>query len=188
MTHPTPSLHLLWKKQHRLKISLFFVVLVVAILLLWLSPHYFVTTQPNQASSEDNTAVSGKLTKGTPDYPTILPSGKTITQLGGWTRVSPPDHNAVYAYTDTIDGTPIIVSQQPLPDILKDNVATQMEEFAKGYSADRFITVGSVKVYIGTSTKGPQSIIFTRNRILILIKTSAIVKDSSLTHYIQSLK
>ncbi len=129
-----------------------------------------------------------QLDKGQPDYATILPEGKSITELGGWTRVSPPERNPVFAYVDVIEGTPATISEQPLPDAFKEDLENQILYLAQGYHADVKIDANGTTVYIGTSAKGPQSVIFTKNNLLVLIKASAKVSDDAWATYISSLK
>lgn len=128
------------------------------------------------------------LQRGTPDYRTLLPKDKTTESLGGWVRVSPADRNPVYAYVDQIGTTSISVSQQPLPDTFKDDTHKQVEELAKSYSASEKIEVGGTPVYIGTSTKGPQSVIFTKDKLLILIKSTTHIENDQWQSYIASLR
>jgi hypothetical protein len=160
---------------------------------------YWIISNPIYHASEDGTptekqsnaalkSTNGNLTKGTPEYKTYVPSGKSIESLGGWTRVSPPERNPVYAYNDSIAGTPIIVSQQPIPKEFKPDVDSQVSDLAKGYHADHFITVDNAKVYIGTSAKGPQSVILVKGETLILIKASAKLSDDQWTGYVHTLR
>lgn len=160
---------------------------------------YWMLSNPIYHASEDGTptasksdaklkSVTGQLTKGTPEYKTFLPNGKSIDSLGGWTRVSPPDRNPVYAYADTLGGTPITVSQQPLPKEFKSDPNDQVAELAKNYHADHFITVDAIKVYIGTSAKGPQSVLFVKDATLVLIKSTASLSDDRWTEYVHSLR
>jgi len=135
----------------------------------------------------DDQPVVGNLQKGTPDYDTVLPQGKSIEQYGGWTRVSPPNRDPVYAYVDTIGSTPINVSQQPLPKDFEGEPDDQVRDLALGYGADRTIQSAGLTIYLGQSAKGPQSIIFRKGDLLILIKASATVPDSEWQEYIQSL-
>lgn len=122
-----------------------------------------------------------------PQFSTILPSGKPINQLGGWSRVSPPNTDPVFAYNDKIGTTPVNVSQQPLPDSFNSDVDGKIADLAKKYSAEVQITAGSTKVYIGTSSKGPQSVIFSKNNLLILIKSQEKIDDKDWSKYIESL-
>ena len=118
-----------------------------------------------------------------PNYKTVLPKEKSISQLGGWKRVSPPKNEPVFAYTDTIDSVPISVSQQPLPESLKGDVS----DIAQKFNATNKIDSGGITIYIGTSSKGPQSVIFTKNNVLVLIKSEKKIKDTSWEVYAQSL-
>ena len=145
------------------------------------------TATVSTAASPQYFHETGTLTKGTPSYKTLLPAGKTIDQLGGWTRVSPPDRNPVFAFADSIAGTPIIVSEQPLPSDFQTDATEQVSLLAEGYHASKHLKVGDVSVYIGTSAKGPQSVIFTENDLLILIKAQAVISDDHWVGYINSL-
>ena len=124
----------------------------------------------------------------TPTFSTLLPKDTTITKLGGWRKLASPDGTTAYVYSDAIDGTSISVSQQLFPDSLKDSDGTKLADMAKSFNATKTITAGAAKVYIGTSASGPQSIIFSKNNILVLIKSTAVIKDASWTSYINSLQ
>lgn len=123
----------------------------------------------------------------TPAYPTLAPKGTSIETLGGWKRVSPPKKDPVFAYADTLEGVNISVSQQPLPASFKDDVASQVAALAKQFNATTKLSAGATTAYIGTSAKGPQSVIFTKNDLLILIKSQSKVSDSAWIRYVQLL-
>lgn len=118
----------------------------------------------------------------------IIPEGKKIAELGGWQRVSPETSDPVYAYTDSIDTVPISVSQQSLPQSFEGNVTDATAELAKKFNATNKQTAGETTFYIGTSAKGPQSTIFTKSNLLILIKSKTKISDKSWASYIQSLR
>ena len=121
------------------------------------------------------------------EYQTILPKGKPITDLGGWKKISPEGTDPVFAYSDKIGDAAISVSQQPLPQSFIGNVDAKVAEFAKNERATNKIASGPVTVYIGNSAKGPQSVIFTKNSLLILIKSDKKIEDSAWAEYIKSL-
>jgi len=75
-----------------------------------------------------------------------------------------------------------------LPASFKNNVDTQVGEVAKKFNATTQFQANDTKVYIGTSAKGPQSLIFTKNNTLVLIKSLQKVEDKSWVAYINSLK
>lgn len=162
--------------------------LVVGIYFLFLRPMPASTNSDTTNNPRDVSKAAPTLQQGTPDYDTILPSNKTIAQLGGWTRVSPPDRNPVFAYLDKIGDVPINVSQQPLPKGFEIEADGQLEQLAAGFKANEKITAGSTPVYIGTSAKGPQSVIFSKSKLLILIKSSVKVSDSQWSTYVNSLQ
>lgn len=139
----------------------------------------------NQTNSNNETPV---LSKGNPDFTTISPSGADIASYGGWTRISPENTDPVYAYADKIDDTSISVSEQPLPDNFKDDPDTELKNLAEGFNAAQKITASDMTIYIGTSIKGMQSVIFIKNGLLIMIKSSQIITNNSWLTYIEALK
>lgn len=159
----------------------------------------FMTTtsmqqQKNNASkntddtSRNNETLSATSTSNTtPSYKTVAPAGKSIEDLGGWQRVSPANSDPVFAYTDKIGDVSINVSQQPLPESFKKNTDTQVAELAKKYSATTKLDVGETKAFIGTSAKGPQSVIFSEKQLLILIKSQKNIDSKAWIQYITSL-
>lgn len=122
-----------------------------------------------------------------PNYPTVLPYGKTIEQLGGWKKGSPPGRDPYFAYSDKIGDVKISVTQQPLPQDFKQDSASAIEKLAKGYHADEKLTVGNIVAYLGTSGKGPQSLIFAKNNLLILIVSTDKLTTQQWADYISSL-
>lgn len=142
---------------------------------------------PNIAVSKSNSLTPPKLIRGTPSYATILPANKTIQQLGGWTRISPPNATPVYAYIDKINNTQINVSEQPLPNNLRSDSASQIAQLAQNFSASDKFTVAGTTVYIGTSTNNQQSVIFSEDSLLILIKSTSEFTNDQWVTYINSL-
>lgn len=123
----------------------------------------------------------------TPTYATILPDGKSIKKLGGWKRVSPPKSDPVFAYLDTIDGVAISVSEQSMPKSFQQDPVGQTAELAKKFNATDKVMSGATAVYIGTNVKGPQSVVFTKDNVLVLIKSAATIQDVSWTNYVALL-
>ena len=122
-----------------------------------------------------------------PSFQTVLPSGKSIDQLGGWKRVSPPENDPVFAYADKIGNIPIGVSEQPLPKSFEGNTEAKVAELAKKFNATSELDANGTKFYVGTSAKGPQSAILAKNNLLIFIKTQKKVTDKAWVEYVTSL-
>jgi cytoskeletal protein RodZ len=127
-------------------------------------------------------------TSVTPSFTSVTPNGVSVTQKGGWERISPESSDAVYAYADTIGGIAVTVSEQTLPETFLDNTATKIADLAKSYNATNKITADSTAIYIGTNANGPQTVIFTKNQLLIMIKSEAVIQESDWTAYVQSLQ
>lgn len=122
-----------------------------------------------------------------PEFETALPMGKSIDSLGGWTRISPPDKEPVYAYVDSISGVTINVSQQPLPETFKKN-PNELAKLAEQFSAKEKVPAGDVTLYVGTSAKGPQSVILARDDLLILMKSANKLTNDQWAAYVATLQ
>lgn len=188
MHEPGTHLYTLWRKRRRLRVRLAIVILVVICLGLWLKPHLFPAR--HSSSSATTGTSSTTLTKGTPDFTTFVPSGKTIDSYGGWTRISPSSAAAVYAYSDIISGTAIIVSEQQLPASFSNDTAGEIKKLQsdQGYVTQHTTTVDDLTVYIGVSNKSYQSTIFVKDSILVLVTSYRTINDSTLSDYIRSLQ
>lgn len=142
----------------------------------------------NQPAAASNGQDQPTLTRGTPKYSTALPAGKTIQQLGGWARVSPPGRSPVYAYVDKVGDVRVDVSEQPLPANFKNNTDDQIAQLAQNFSANDKVMAGDTAVYIGTSAEGPQSVILTKKKLLILIKSTSFITNEQWISYVNSLQ
>ena len=134
-----------------------------------------------QNTASSNTALE------VPEFTPVTPNGKSIEDLTDWRRNSPPGNAPVFVFADTIGDVDITVSQQDLPEVFKDNVSVRLADLAKNYNASNQIEAQGVRVYIGASAKGPQSAIFSKNNLLILIKSQDHVEDEDWIKYIESL-
>lgn len=168
------------------------VVIAVGIILsaIWLLVHrpYAALPQPTTQQANEAKKEASNNAYTTPQFPTVLPADKSIDSLGGWTRVSPATSDPVFAYKDTLDGTEVIVSQQPLPKGFEQDTDTKVEELATSFNATEHLPFAGGTAYIGNSTKGPQTIIATKNGLLILIKSPLKHSNDAWTAYLASLR
>ena len=160
--------------------------IVLAITLFMIGSNLLANHNAKVAADKKNGLQS--LTKGTPDYPTVLPAGKSIQELGGWTLVSPPGREPAFAYIDKIGNMQINVSQQQLPAEFKQSTPEKIEKLAKDYGASEAVQASNTTFYIGTSEKGPQSVIFNKDTVLVLIKSSVKINNNEWITYIDSLR
>lgn len=126
-------------------------------------------------------------TSNLPNFDPLLPRGKTIENLGGWQKLTSPNGDAFYVFVDTVNGVSVNVSQQLLPGKFKGDVNNKMTEMARAYNANTKLDADGVRVYLGSSAKGPQSVLFTKNGVLILMKSWATIPDADWIAYIKSL-
>lgn len=148
---------------------------------------YFVIWPPLHDYAFSRNGPDTRLSEKSPDYSTVLPKDKPISELGGWTRISPEGRDPVFAYADKIGDVTISVSQQPLPESFKSETSGKIAELAKQFSATEKLDANGTDVYIGTSAKGPQSVIFTKNGLLVLMKSQQKAESGSWKTYVESL-
>ena len=109
--------------------------------------------------------------------------------MGGWGRVSPKASDPVYAYGDRIDGISITVSEQPLPDDFTSDPNAKIAALAKQFNATKMLITNSDSVgYVGTSVQGVQSIVATKQGLLILIRSVQPITDTQWGTYLNTLQ
>lgn len=129
--------------------------------------------------------LSGGGSEQKPTYKTVLPAGESISELGGWKIVSPPESEPVYAFADTIDGTAITVSQQPAPRSESGKIEPIAAIAEKFFATQK---IDGTDAYLGTSSNGPQSALFIRKGTLIMIKSQQNISNKSWATYINNLR
>lgn len=122
----------------------------------------------------------------TPAYPMKTPGGVAIDELGGWKPVCPPDSTPTYAFTDKLKAASLVVTQQKLPADFLASPTTRIQEIAKNY--DTKLPTVNMLAYLGTNARGPQSIIATDYRLLILVQSTATVDDDDWVKYLDSFQ
>lgn len=189
MHEPGTKLYRRWRRQKKRRTFIAIVVIGIVSLGIWFKPSIFPANTPPKESGQISSKTS-KLTKGTPTFKTFVPSGKTIDDYGGWTRVSPSSSEPVYAYNDSFGGTAVIVSQQKLPSSFKSDEKKHIQKLQsdESYTAQHIINIDDLTIYVGVSQKNYQSTIFVKQGILILITSYRSINDTMMAEYAQSLR
>ena len=128
-------------------------------------------------------------TSGLPNFTPVLPKGETIDSLDDWQKLSSPSGDVFYAFVDTVNGVTVNISQQQLPGKFKSDLSNKMLEMARSYNANTKLEANDgVRIYVGTSAKGPQSVLFTKNGVLVLMKSWATIPDADWITYVNSMQ
>lgn len=177
----------LWQyKTFRLILALSFIVVIALITVTILTRNQ---SQDTPTAKDGGSPVSQQdLDAQVPYYETLIPVGKTIDQLGGWTRSSPVDRNAGFVYVDYIRENRITVNQQILPEDFKTDTNVQMDALAKSLNATEVLTVGGLMVHIASSSKGPQTVLFNEKGLLVFLRSSVKLSNDDWIGYINSLQ
>lgn len=165
-------------------------IIIAAVIALIICLQLFTgnNAPPPPPGASHATVLARRLPKGTPPYATILPAGKTIQQLGGWYRVSPPNANPVYTYADKIGSTTVDVSEQPLPASFTSDPASSVEKLATSFNATNKFTAGNnTEVFVAETSANSQSAILVKNGLLVLIKASGLLSNNQWATYVSSL-
>jgi hypothetical protein len=116
-------------------------------------------------------------------FDTVLPRGRNI-----------PDDKLFYdakrnfvRYDDQINAVKISVSQQPLPEAFKSDPDGNAKRIAADFSATEMLSMEGQNMYYGVSEKGPQTMILTKNDVLIFINTTTMIEKESLKAYAYNL-
>lgn len=157
-------------------------IAIIAVFCVWRG----IEWAGNNINSSHSADVTNQTQKEytSPDFITITPGGASVGQLGGWQRLK----SDVYAYTDRLDNVLISVSEQLLPSDFTENTEAAMENLASKFHATTSLQSGNTTIYIGTSAKGPQSVIFTKNSLLIMIKSESKISNKSWQQYVDNLE
>lgn len=124
-----------------------------------------------------------------PNFTPVLPHGKTIDQLDGWQKLTPPNGGtSYYAFNDTLAGVSIVVSQQVLPGKIKNNPDNEMVDIARATNLTVKFKANDTQVYLGNNAKGPQSVMFTKNGLLFNIKSWSEIQNADWIGYINALE
>jgi hypothetical protein len=135
------------------------------------------SAQPGEAAKGDQAQ--------SPAYQPILPDGdETATD----SPLAYDPQRGIVSYTDKIKNIPITVSQQPLPANFAANPDKEVENIAKNFSAKEVIEAGGTKAFLGTSFKGPQSVILHKNKLLIFLYSDNKIEKEDWAVYIMGLQ
>lgn len=154
---------------------------------------YLLLARGEDENPIDDSLIAGPLSpdqleRGTPGYPVLTPQGEDIDDKGGWVRISPDDRDPVYAFVDSIGKVDISVSQQPLPEEFRKDTAQSIERLARDFGATEKVTSNGTAIYIGSTVEGPQSVILSRDGLLILIKSTDRIPSRQWSDYVAALK
>jgi hypothetical protein len=131
------------------------------------------------------TGVLGEAAKE-PEFKTVLPEGNA--EATSSKKIAYDPKRKVASFTDTINGVDITVSQQPLPESFESDPSGQLKKVAENFNAKKEIKAGGLTAYIGTSAKGPQSVVFVRGDLLIFLFSQREIPDQIWGTYILSLE
>ncbi len=173
------------RRRRRILIICIIGLLIVVALLSWKLLHQPDSTSKESTNHPNSSPITN--TDTAPSFTTILPDGTSIADFGGWTRVSPSSAVPAFAYKDSLDGTPIIVTEQQLPAGFDSDTEAQVADVAKNAGAREKVSLNGLTFYVGSTPKGPQLVVFTKKNLLILIKSSVKHGNDSWAGYISRL-
>ena len=162
---------------------------MIAVVLTTPSGYHWMSSTSTTTATDPN-AVEAKpdLVQGTPKYAVMFPEGRSIKSYEGSTWVNPPDRTPVFVYIDTIESTPINISQQPLPEEFKADPTAKIAQVAASLKTNEKITIDNTAIHLGTSDNGAQSVLFHKNNLLISMTSKTKLATDKWVTYIKSLQ
>lgn len=139
------------------------------------------------SSTDSKNGAQPQLPREKPPFKILYPAGKDASVFGDPVRVSPSNNDPVYAYTDNISDTEVILSQQKIPSSFEGNTSAQLEKVAKNFQATDSFSVDSVTVFYGKSSSGVQSLVFIKGNLLVFIKSPSELSQEVWAAYISAL-
>ena len=119
-----------------------------------------------------------------PDFSTLKPT----TTENQATALKYDTERKLASYNDVLNNIPITVSQQPLPAGFKASPTTSVENLAKQMNANDKISASDTTAFAGVSIKGPQTVVFTKNDLLIFIIADKKIDVLTWSKYIESMR
>ncbi len=131
-------------------------------------------------------AVQGETKVAIADFQTVTPDGDITNTTSQ--KITYDPSKKVASFTDKINGYEVTVSMQKLPDTFKPNIAEKVKGVADQFSATTVLTVDNGSAFLGTSAKGPQSVVGYRGDLLVFMKSEVKIDAKAWTEYFNSLK
>lgn len=120
-----------------------------------------------------------------PTFKTVLPNNSKETEPS---KLKYDAIKKVAQFTDKISLIDVTVSEQELPETFKSSPDDKVAELAKNINANEVINEANPKAYLGTSLKGPQTVLFHKKGLLIFISSTAAIEKSEWASYITKLQ
>lgn len=130
--------------------------------------------------SQEVAAVDGASAQSKPDFKLVYPAGsKKDTSYDANKKVA--------SFNDQIGDTQVTISQQSLPVNFRYDPNGEVEKLAKQINANTKLGAEGVSAFMGQSIKGPQTVVFSKNGLLIFIKSEKMVDTKNWNDYVSSL-
>lgn len=129
--------------------------------------------------SEVTATVDGASAQNRPDFKLIYPGGsKKDTSYDANKKVA--------SFNDELEGTKLTISQQSLPANFRYDPNAEVEKLAKQINANTKLDVAGLSAFMGQSIKGPQTVVFAKNGLLIFVKSETTVETRNWNDYVSS--
>ena len=160
---------------------------VYALVALAALPAFLITFAAiNRNNNTNKPAVQGESKVAVPDFQTVTPNGD-ITDTTSQ-KINYDASKKVASFTDKLNGYEVTVSMQPIPSTFKPNIGDNVKKVAEQFSANTVLSVDNGSAYLGTSPKGPQSLVGYRGDLLVFMKSERKIEDKAWSDYFNSLK
>lgn len=181
---PRPVRRQFAKRSRKQRLLAGSVVAIVVVALIGFM--LFAPSSKNGKSNGQTEVLADKTSAVKIDFKPLLPNGSadqaptSKTALDGQGR-------PIFTFTDKIGATDLTITEQPLPESLKPDTDTKLEKMAKDLYLTEVISTANPKAYMGTSIKGPQTVIFAKDGLLVFIQSQAKIDKDQWADYVTRL-
>ncbi|MES2970901.1 MAG: hypothetical protein V4702_01095 [Patescibacteria group bacterium] len=178
---PKPRLPHLPYRQYTKAISVITAILIVVI-------GAYGGVSKLMDSRSDRKVANGIINESKPAFTPVVPLDKPELANPGEGSVAYDADKQVLSYSDTYIGDDFTVSQQPLPEDLKNNPEA-LGEYASSLGVTRVVETHHGPILIASlPDKTNQTAVFATDKLLIIINTPNKVGDGDWKEYINKLK
>lgn len=170
------DLFLFTKSKLTKKVINISLVAVIVFSLVMIGVQLFSGNNSTEAVSATKDATKGQ---NKPDFKLIYPAGKAK-------ETSYDANKKVASFNDELEGTKLTISQQSLPANFRYDPNAEVEKLAKQINANTKLDVAGLSAFMGQSIKGPQTVVFAKNGLLIFVKSETTVETRNWNDYVSS--
>lgn len=144
-----------------------------------------------QDSAEENSRITDVVVLDEPDFKPLFPAGTTSDDFVRKQTKQSPSGDVIFSFEDAVNGVPIEVTQQLLPDFFSNSPSAGFEEIAESLQLTTLtVSPGQRRIHYGVSERdGVQSLAtLVNDRIMVFIRSPQPLAETAWQGYVDTLQ